>query len=46
MFNFITIVQPTIISSIRVMRGGLLFCEPMPIRFIWLGYKCNDVCRV
>ena len=46
MFNFITIIKPTIIPSIRVVRDGLLFCEPKPIRLIWLGYKCNDVCRV
>ena len=46
MFNFITIIKPTIIPSIRVVRGGLLFCEPKPIRLIWLGYKCNGVCRV
>ena len=44
MFNLITIIKPTIIPSIRVVRYGLLFCEP--IRLIWLGYKCNDVCRV
>ena len=43
MFNFITIIKPTIIPSIRVVKRGLLFCEPKPIRLIWLGYKCNDV---
>ena len=46
MFNFITIIKPTILPSIRVVRGGLLFCEPKPKRLIWLGYKCNDVCKV
>ena len=46
MVNFITIIKPAIIPSIRVVRAGLLFCEPRPIRLIWLGYKCNDVCRV
>ena len=43
MFTFITIIKPTILPSIRVSRDGLLFCEPMPIRLIWLGYNCNDV---
>ena len=46
MFNFITIIKPTILPSIRVVRGGLLFREPKAIRLIWLGYKYNDVCRV
>ena len=41
MFNFITIIKPTIIPSIRRVREGLLFCEPHPIRLIWSGYKCN-----
>ena len=27
MFNVITIIKPTIIPSIRVVREGLLFCE-------------------
>ena len=27
MFNFIMTIKPTIIPSIRVVRGGLLFCE-------------------
>ena len=43
MFNFITIIKPTIIPSIRRVRDGLLFCEQYstnPIRLIWLGYKC------
>ena len=43
MFNFITIIKPTIIPSIRTVRDGLLFCEPNPIPLIWLGYKCNYV---
>ena len=46
MFNFITIIKPTIMPSIRRVRGGLLFCKPKPICLIWLGYKCNDVCKV
>ena len=46
MFNFITIIKPTILPSIKAVRGGLLFWEPKPIRPICLGYKCNDVCRV
>ena len=41
MFNFITIIKPTIIPSIRMVRDGPLFCEPKPIRLIWVGYKCN-----
>ena len=41
MFNFITIIKPTIIPSIRVVRDDLLFCEQKPIRLIWLRYKCN-----
>ena len=41
MFGFITIIKPTIIPSIRRVREGLLFCEPNPIRLIWLGYKYN-----
>ena len=41
MFNFITIIKPTIIPSIRRVGEGLLFYEPNPIRLIWLGYKCN-----
>ena len=31
MFNFITIIKPTIIPSIRRVREGLLFCEPNPL---------------
>ena len=46
MFNFITIIKPKIIPSIRRVRDGLLFFEQKPIRLIWLGNKCNDVCRV
>ena len=46
MFNFITIIKPSIIPSIRVVRDGLLFCEPDPIRLIWLGYKSDDVCSL
>ena len=46
MFNFITIIKPAIIPSIRVVRDGLLFCDPRTIRLICLSYKCNDVCRV
>ena len=46
MLNFITIIKQSILPSISVVRDGLLFCEPKPIRLIWLGYNCNDVCRV
>ena len=46
MFNIMTIIKPAIIPSIRVVRDGILFFEPRPIRLIWLGYKCNDVSRV
>ena len=35
MFNFITIIKPTLIPSVRRVREGLLFCEPKPIRLIW-----------
>ena len=41
MFNFITIIKPAILPSIRVVRSGLLFCEPELIRLIWLGYKLH-----
>ena len=41
MFNFITIIKPAILPSIRVVRSGLLFCEPEHIRLIWLGYKLH-----
>ena len=41
MFNFITIIKPAILPSIRVVRSGLLFCEPESIRLIWLGYKLH-----
>ena len=44
--HFITIIKPSIIPSIRVVRDGLLFCEPEPIRLIWLGNKCDDVCSL
>ena len=46
MFNFITIIKPTIIPTISRVRENLLFYEPNPIRLIWLGHnarggKCN-----
>ena len=34
MFNFITIIKPTILPSIRVARDGLFFCEPKAIPLI------------
>ena len=34
MFNFITIIKPTMISSIRRVREGLLICEPNPKRLV------------
>ena len=39
MFNFITIIKPTIIPSIRRVREELLFCEPNHMRLIWFGYN-------
>ena len=52
MFNLITIIKPTILPSIRVVRGGLLFCEPNVIYalfglginvMMFVGYKCNFI---
>ena len=34
MFNFITIIKPTILPSIRVARDGLFFSEPKAIPLI------------
>ena len=41
MLNFITIINPTIIPSIRVAKT--VYCSVNQSLYFWLGYKCNSL---